>query len=470
MMLFFEFMKLAPVTPRSVFRERQARLVRALTESGFSEACLASGFARPRNFAHNVFPFRAESHFLYLVGRHLEGALFALEAGEPRLYVPEADPEAAIWSGPTATPAELERELEMNVLPLSEYQPSAEVSTLPPQDDESAAWLSSHVGRNVEAQSGEELEAGDSALADAMVELRLRHDAAALAQLDFAAQASAFCHRAGMGATLHRQYEFEVRAEVEAEMQRRDLFPAYTSIVTVRGDILHNPISKGSLASGPLLLCDAGAETGEGFAGDVTRTWPTSGKFEGAAKEAYQAVLNVQKRVLGRVQAGLHFRELHLFSCLEMARELVALGLCRGSPEELVASGATAVFYPHGLGHLLGIDVHDLEDLGDRAGYGSQVERDTSPAFRALRLSRVLEEDMVVTIEPGLYFSPWLIQRAQNERSLDGLIHFPRVEQFLGLGGIRIEDDVQVTPGGPRVLSELAPKEPAEIEACLAAD
>lgn len=469
MMLFFVLMKLAPATSRSAFRTRQERLASALVARGFSDACLPAGFARPRNFAHNVFPFRAESHFLYLVGQHLEGALFALEAGQGRLYVPESDPEAALWSGPTKTAAELEQELEMAVLPLSEYNPGPEVLTLPPQDDESAAWLSSYVGRDIEAQSGADLKGQDAALAEAMVELRLRHDAAAREQLAYAAQVSACCHRAGMRSTRRSQYEFEVRAEVEAEMLRRNLSPAYTSIVTVRGDILHNPVSKGRLATGPLLLCDAGAETSEGFAGDITRTWPTSGKFEGAAKDAYQAVLNVQKRTLAQVRAGLHFRELHLFSCVEMARELVALGLLEGDLEELAASGATAVFYPHGLGHLLGIDVHDLEDLGDRAGYGANTSRDTSPAFRALRLGRVLEEDMVVTIEPGLYFSPWLIERGKNDRSLDGLISWERVEQFLGLGGIRIEDDVQVTLGSPKVLSELAPKEPHEIEACMAA-
>jgi Xaa-Pro aminopeptidase len=469
MVLFLRPMKLAPVTPRSAFQERQRRLSRALAARGSSEACLAAGFARPRNFAHNVFPFRAESHFLYLVGCHLEGALFAIEQGEPRLYVPEPDPEAALWSGAQKTPTELESELEMPVFTLGEYEAHPLVLTLPPQDEESAEWLSSHVGRSIEAQSGPELRGSDVLLAEAMVELRLRHDPAALGQLEFAAQASALAHLAGMACTLTSRYEFEVRAQVEAEMQRHDLFPAYTSIVTVRGDILHNSSSKGALTGGPLLLCDAGAETGEGFAGDITRTWPTSGKYEGAARDAYLAVLNVQKRAIASVRPGVSFRELHYMSCLEMAGELTQLGLLRGSAEELVASGATAVFYPHGLGHLLGVDVHDLEDLGDRAGYGSELERDPSPAFRALRLGRVLEEDMVVTVEPGLYFSPLLLARARQDPSLYGQIQWPRLEPFLGLGGIRIEDDVQVRSAGSRVLSEAVPKELGEVEARISA-
>jgi Xaa-Pro aminopeptidase len=454
-----------PVSGREVFRARQERWKAGLERRHISEACLAAGFARPRNFAHNLFPFRAESHFLYLVGRHIEGSLLALENGEPTLYVQAPNEDSGLWLGPTPTLSQLERELEMRVRPIGSYDARSEVATLPPQDAETAEWLSSHVGRVVLAQTGAEVGDEDAILADVMVELRLVHDDAAILQLEYAAEVSAAAHRNAMQRLHQCEYEFQVRAEIESSMQRSALGPAYSSIVTVHGEILHNTSSSGRLRDGELLLCDAGAETAEGFAGDITRTWPVRGRFEGAARDAYEAVLAVQKEVLALVRPGVSFGDLHRVSCLSMAEQLGRLGILRGSPEGLVETGASAVFYPHGLGHLLGLDVHDMEDLGDRAGYTPGQERKNHPVFRSLRLDRVLERNMVVTIEPGFYVSPLLLARAKQEPKFSSSIVWSKVEEFLSVRGIRIEDDVCVTTEGSRLLSSGVPKECAEIEA-----
>jgi Xaa-Pro aminopeptidase len=462
-------MRLGPISLRRVFQERQGRLAEALRRRNVFEAAWASGFARAKNFAHNVYPFRAESHFLYLVGRHIEGALLSFREGVWTLFVQIPSPEAALWLGRQPSPAELENELEMRVRPIDEYEAGDELATLPPQDAETAEWLSSHAGRVIEAQSGPDIEGLDAELGDAMVEVRLLHDQAALAQLEFAAQVSAISHRVAMLLTPRVEYEFEIRAAMESEIRRHNLDTSYLPIVTVHGEIMHNTSSSGLLTEGDVLLCDVGAESAEGFAGDITRSIPVRGHFSGADREAYEAVLAVQKAVLLRVAPAVSFGELHYFSCLEMAKNLTSLGILRGHAEELVGSGALSTFYPHGLGHLLGLDVHDMEDLGDRAGYGAHVERRDHPAFRALRLNRVLEAGMAVTIEPGFYVSPLLLERAKQDPAISSFVDFNVVSRFERVRGIRIEDDVYVAPHGARILSASAPKEISDIDALMRA-
>lgn len=455
-----------PRTHRAAFDARRARLQAELDARELRAICLPSGFARPRNFAHNVFPFRAESHFLYLVGQHLEGSLFVLEDGVSSLYRLERNPEEALWSGEALSDDVLSEELGLEVRPLADFEPREGMGVLPPQDDETAGWLSVLLERPVLAQSGPELEERDAELAEAMIDLRLRHDASALEQLRYAASESGKAHEIGMRRTQGARREYQVRAQMEARLAESALRPAYGSIVTMRGDVLHQPDSSGLLGPG-LLLCDVGGETPEGFAGDVTRTWPTSGRFSDLERNAYEAVLRVQLAAVAEVRPGAEYVELHTRACLRMAEALKELGLLRGTAEALFESGAVSVFFPHGLGHLLGLDVHDMEDLGERAGYGPGRSRSEHPAMKALRLDRTLESDMVVTIEPGFYVSPLLLARARDEKTISALINWSEVDRYLGVRGIRIEDDVLVTEDEPVVLSQSAPKTVAEIEACL---
>lgn len=456
-----------PRTHRAAFEARRARLLAELGARGVESVCLPSGFARPRNFAHNVFPFRAESHFLYLVGRHLEGALFVVENGQERLYLLEPDPDEALWSGQRPSLEALSDELGIEVRPLADFEASgSSMAVLPPQDEETAGWLSALLDRPIQAQSGPDVEGVDADLAEAMIDLRLCHDASALEQLRYAARESGKAHEAGMRRTKGARREYQVRARMEACLAESALRPAYGSIVTMRGDVLHQPDSSGWLGPG-LLLCDVGGETPEGFAGDVTRTWPTTGRFSDIERRAYEAVLDVQLASIGDVRAGAEFFELHTRACLRMAERLTELGLLRGTPADLFESGAVSVFFPHGLGHLLGLDVHDMEDLGDRAGYGPGRERSEHPTTRALRLDRTLEQHMVVTIEPGFYVSPLLLARARENGAISSQINWSEVDRYLGVRGIRIEDDVLVTAEGPVVLSDSAPKTVADIEDCL---
>lgn len=466
---------LPPMSSASVFKARRARVAERMTALGvYATGVFAAGWARPRNFAHNHFPFRAESHFLYLVGQHIEGAILTLDAhGQATLYMDPQPPDMALWAGPAPRLEEWSARLELPVLPIEQLDCGA-VAVLPPQDEATAAWLSGLFDRDIEAQAGPELTGQDVRLATCLIDERLVKDAAAIAQMRWAAELSAQAHIAGMRAGTWASREAQVRAAMESLFIEAGVYPAYTSIVTVHGEVLHAERSDGSIDPGSLVLCDVGAESPEGFAADITRTWPAGGRFSSSQRELYQAVLTVQKRAVAAARAGTHYADLHRAALNDMGEALLELGILRHRLEDCVQSGAVSVFFPHGLGHSLGLDVHDLEDLGPRAGYDDATRRavasnaEEDPILRYLRLSRVLLPDMVVTIEPGFYQIPLLLERARRDDAVGAFINWERLAQFDDVRGIRIEDDVVIGETGPVVLSAGVPKEVAEIEALMA--
>ena len=300
------------------------------------------------------------------------------------------------------------------------------------------------------------LDALDHPLADALIELRLVHDHAAIAALRKAANATAAAFHAGIRAVRPGINESVVRAAMEAEFVRRDMGVSYNSIVTVH---YHH-----ELKSGDLLLVDVGAETADGWAGDVTRTWPVSGRYSPTQRDFYQVVLYAQQHVIAAVRPGVPFRELHFLAGRLIAEGLVNLGVLRGDPAELVADGVVTLFFPHGLGHLIGQDVHDLEDLGDRATYAPGRTRSTEPGLRTLRLDRDLCAGMAITIEPGLYLVPAILDDPARTALAGDRLQRDRLAAFADVRGIRIEDDVLVTSDGHEVLTAAIRKGVSAIE------
>ena len=454
---------LPPVTVPSAFAARRKRL-----SARFSgPALFVSGLSRPRNFAGNRYPFRAESHFLYFVGRAIEGAALLLEAGKATLFAPPPDPEAELWAGRQPGLDELSRDLSIEVRPIDELGVPEFLATLPAQDAESAIWQSELVGRDVIHGSGFELTGLDRDLSDAVIEVRLEHDAAAIAQLRFAARVAERAHRAGMRATRPGMREFTVRAAMEAAIIGSGCVCSYNSIVTVHGEVLHNERHDGLLADDDLLLADVGAETPEGWASDVTRVWPARGEFSSTQRAIYDVVLASQLAAIAAVKPGVRYLAVHRAAGLEMLRGLIELGIFRGDLEDLYARGAGALFFPHGIGHLLGLDVHDMEDLGDRAGYASGRVRSSSAGDRYLRLDRDLQPGMCVTIEPGFYQIPALLSNASELEGLESALDRKRLAEFADVRGIRIEDDVLLTSDGCEVLTSAIPKTIAEVEAAI---
>jgi Xaa-Pro aminopeptidase len=452
-----------PKSPPECFSSRRKKLLDAYP----GPVTLGSGLSRIRNFEANRFPFRAESHFLYFVGRHIEGALLAFDRGEATLYVPRFDPAEALWRS-VPSPDRLAGELGIPVRLRDDYEAPEDVATLAPDDTESAQWLEEMLGRIVEPGSAREAEGSDRALADVIIGLRLCHDEFAIEQMRAAAYVTTEAHLAGMRRTPTSKFERQVRATMEAVIAEHGMTTAYGSIVTTEGHVLHHDSSLLELGDG-LLLCDVGAETPEGWASDVTRTWPCRGRFDGIQLELYEAVLAAQKAAIDLLRPAVRFRDVHRGAARTLVESLVAIGLLRGNAEELLERDVAALFFPHGIGHLLGLDVHDMEDLGDRAGYAPGRARSDRAAERFLRLDRDLLPGMVVTIEPGFYSIPSVLDDPDRLAPLhDAIDHrcLDRVRK--SVSGIRIEDDVLVTEEGSLVLSATCPKEAKDVERVLA--
>ena len=434
-------------------------------------ALIAAGGARPRNYAANSYPFRASSHFLYLFGIAERDAFGLWDGASWTLYLAPRTSDDALWEGPRPALEDIAAATACAVRPLPEVDAAvrahAAVATLPAADLETRDEQARLLRREVRAGL---LATADDALADAMIELRLRHDAGAQAELRLAAEATAAAHHAGMRATRAGLRESAVRAAMEGEIIARDLTVAYGSIVTTRGEVLHNLEHHRVLGSGDMILADVGAESPGGWAGDVTRCWPVSGRFSAAQRELYEVVLAAQLRAIAAVRPGVRYRDIHLLAGQALADGLVGVGVLRGDPAELYADGVLALFFPHGVGHLLGLDVHDMEDLGDRAGYAPGRTRSAAPGMRYLRLDRDLTPGMALTIEPGIYFIPAILDDPDLDARTGGRVVRARVDAFVDAGarGIRIEDDVLVTATGREVLSSAVAKTVAAVEQAMA--
>lgn len=267
-----------------------------------------------------------------------------------------------------------------------------------------------------------------------------------------------------MAATPTAQRESEIRAAMERVIIAEDMSCSYQSIVTVHGEVLHNNHYQHPIHTGDLLLADVGAETPTGWAADVTRTWPVSGQFSATQRAVYDVVLAAHDACIAKVAPSVEYQDLHLLAAQVIAEGLVDLGILQGKPEDLVAMDAHALFFPHGVGHLLGLDVHDMEDLGDLAGYEPGRFRSERFGLCYLRLNRPLRPGMLVTIEPGFYQVPALLQDPARRAKYQKVVNWERLETFADVRGIRIEDDVLVTESGHEVLTEALPVKPEIIE------
>ncbi len=427
---------------------------------------LWSGRSTPRNFPANSFPFRASSHFLYFAGIGLENAAIRLEAGQMTLFIDDPKPDSALWHGEMPTRAEIAVQIGADAaLPMAELESKVEgAATIPVQDAATVLIQSQILNRLV---SPAQVQGIDLELARAVTSLRLTHDAAALAQLRQAADVTVQAHKAGMAATPNAKMEAEVRAAMERVIISHNMTCAYPSIVTVHGEVLHNEQYHHGLQPGDLLLADVGAETATGWATDVTRTWAVSGKFSPTQRDIYDVVLAAHDTCIAKICPGVEYQHIHLLAATVITQGLVDLGILRGKPERLVEMDAHALFFPHGVGHLLGLDVHDMEDLGDLAGYEAGRTRSDRFGLNYLRLNRPLRAGMLVTIEPGFYQVGAILHHPQQRSKYQDVVNWERLAQFADVRGIRIEDDVLVTETGSEVLTAGLPTQASAIESLV---
>ncbi len=426
---------------------------------------LWSGSPSPRNFPANIFPFRASSHFLYFAGLQLENAAIRLENGQLELFMDDPTPADTLWHE-IPTRSDIAQKIGADAAyPMTELASHGSgAATIAVQDATTCRSQAQILSRPI-TQVPEGI---DLSLAKAIVSLRLYHDAAALSELRQAVAVTVKAHQAGMAATMQAEWEAQVRGAIEAVFITHNMTCAYGSIVTVHGEVLHNVKYHHALQPQDLLLVDAGAETANGWVADVTRTWPVKGKFSPTQRDLYDLVLTAHDACIAEVRPDVEYRDIHLLAASVIASGLVDLGILKGQPADLVEMDAHALFFPHGVGHILGLDVHDMEDLGDLAGYAEGRTRSDRFGLGFLRLDRPLKPGMLVTIEPGFYQVPAILQDADNRAKYQDVVNWDRLAKFADVRGIRIEDDVLVTASGNQVLTSALPTSPDRIEEMVA--
>ena len=443
-------------------RQRRVKLAQLIKHP----VILWSGNFIGRNFPANKLPFRASSHFLYFAGIPLQNAAIRLLEGKLELFINNPPLEATLWHGVAPNRDKIGAAIGADrVYPLAELSSKAkDAATIAIQDLATYQQQCQLLGRPVAlADRAENI---DLELAKALVKLRSRHDNLAIQELRAAAEVSVKAHKAGM-TTRNATTEAEIRGAMEGVIIAHNMTCAYNSIVTVQGEVLHNESYHNQLQPGDLLLADVGAETPNGWAADITRTWAVSGKFSSTQRDIYQVVLKAHDDCIAKLQPEVEYQDIHLLAAETIATGLVDLGILKGNPQDLVEMDAHALFFPHGVGHLLGLDVHDMEDLGDVAGYEAGRSRSDRFGLGYLRLNRPLESGMLVTIEPGFYQVPAILNDTNFRSKYRDVVNWERLAQFEDVRGIRIEDDVLITDTGAEVLTKELPTSIEDIESLM---
>lgn len=426
---------------------------------------------QPRNYAGNTYPFRQNSHFLYYTGLS-EPDLAMLCFAEPDndiLFFKPRSIEDIIWSGPRRSGDELAHEAGIgkseDLERLGDYLAKARAQEI------KAHYLPSYQASSV-FQAAQLLNLDPNTVAsqasqplmEQVAKQRSVKSDVEVAEIEEALRITDRMHRACMAAARPGVRECEIAGRIQGIALSCDRQQAYNPIVTVRGEVLHNNSYEGILREGQLLLNDSGAESLRYYASDITRTCPVGGSFNTIQAEIYQIVLQMQLGAIALISPGIPYRDVHIGACKIIVEGLRAMGLMRGNPSNAVEAGAHALFFPHGIGHMLGLDVHDMEDLGDIVGYAKKEARDNQFGLNYLRISRPVELGFVLTVEPGIYFIPPLIDQWEREGLHKEFIDYDKVNALRGFGGIRIEDDILVTPVGARVLGPGIPKSIPEVE------
>jgi Xaa-Pro aminopeptidase len=434
-----------------------------------------------RNYPANWWPFRADSTFLFFFPEPEPdaAALFDPKDGSVTLFLAERTPEDALWHGPVPSFADVKTALGVTAVEKRSELAAVLKKKVGKRKVRSVAIHDAATTAEAARLSGQDLDfrnparVGDPALIAAIASMRLRRAPEEVAEMRAAASVTREAHVVAMAHTRAGIYEQELVGHVEGTFARHGCVPAYSTILSVRGEVLHNHAHGNMLLETDLVLLDAGAENKSGYCADVTRTWPVSGHFSPEARDVYDVVLAAEKAAIAGVRPGVRYRDLHLLAARTLTDGLVQMGLMHGKTDDLVESGAHALFFPHGVGHLLGIDVHDMEAFGDQVHYAKGRKRSTQFGTAWLRLDLDLEAGMCFTIEPGIYFVPAILRDAKFRREWKGQVDFARAETFLtmnslrGFGGIRIEDNVHCTPAGAEVLTAAIPKERVAVEALV---
>ena len=426
----------------------------------------------PMNYPQNPYHFRQDSTFLYFFGLDSPSLAAVIDVENDRdiIFGDDVDIEDIIWMG--FLPSLKERALKVGVeetKPSSKLDETVKVAAqqgknvhfLPPYRPETKLKIAQLLGLDPDTLKDNTSEN----LIKAVVEQRAVKINEEIEEMEKAHSIAYEMHTTAMRMAKPGMYEKEIVGKMEGIVLSYGCNISFPTILTTNGQILHNHYHGNMLEEGRLLVNDSGAESELHYAADITRTVPVGGKFTQKQKEIYEIVFNAVENAIRSIKPGIKYRDIHLQTARIIASGLKDIGLMKGDVEEAVNAGAHALFFPHGLGHMIGLDVHDMEDIGeDYVGYDDKTKRSDQFGLAYLRMGRELQPGFVMTAEPGIYFIPALIDKWKGEGKFRDFIDYETVEEYRDFGGIRIEDDVLVTETGYRVLGKSIPKSVEEIE------
>jgi len=457
---------------KQVYASRRERLMK----SGLKGIALFIGNTEsPMDYPSNGYHFRQDSNFSYFFGLDIPdmAGIIDFDEGKQILFANDVDIEDIIWMGPQ--PAVKDLAVKVGI---AETYPFAELEKYlakannagraihftPPYRAESKILLNTMLG----IPFGEMKSKASVELIKAVVALRAIKEQCEIDELELAAKIGFEMHMIPFRHAKPGVIEQEICGLMEGVAYQYGKGPSFPIILSVRGETLHNHNHSNVMQAGQMLLSDAGAQSNKYYTSDYTRTMPVSGKFSEQQKMIYQIVLDANNHALSITKPEVTYQSVHLSVCRVLAEGLKNAGLMKGDVAEAVKAGAHALFLPHGLGHMMGMNVHDMEDLGENyVGYDDEVSRIDQFGTAYLRMGRRLKAGHVMTDEPGIYFIPELINEWKAEKKFEEFINYAEVEKFKTFGGIRLEDDILVTEGGSRFIGKRLPITIAEVEEAM---
>jgi Xaa-Pro aminopeptidase len=454
---------------KKVYVERRKQLQHAV---GSGLIVLLGNEESSMNYKDNIYPFRQDSSFLYFFGidRPALIGIIDIDNDSEILFGDDFTTEEMIWTGyreplnllsdsigiSTVKP---KKDLWSFIRLATEHQ--KKIHFLPPYRPEQHDLLSDVLCVSSGSLSG----MFSISLIKAIVAQRSYKSAVEIEEINRAVNTTAAMQLAAVTMAKEGMTEAQIAGKMQEIAIGAGGNLSFPTILTQQGQILHNGYSHSLLTAGSLVLSDCGAETGMHYAGDLTRTFPVSDKFTSAQRDVYDIVLHAHASAVMLLQPGKSFRDIHLHACEKLTEGLQQLGIMKGDVKEAVALGAHALFFPCGLGHMMGLDTHDMENLGEQyVGYNEEIIKSTQFGLKSLRLAKPLEEGFVVTVEPGLYFNPALIDEWEANNQLGSFINYGKLKAYRNLTGIRVEEDFVITRNGSRLLGNPLAKTANEIE------
>ena len=460
---------------KEVYVARRAALLAKMRAAGEKGIILFIGNAEaPAQYKDNCYKWRQDSTWLYYIGldEPLMAAVLDIESGAETLYANDVDIDDIIWMGPQPSVRSKAESVGIGLTqpysmldtdvhaaqnigrPIHYINPSRYFNTL----------------RLMQLTGKENVADGASApLTEAIISMRLVKQPEEIAAIDYACDLGYEMHSAARDAIKLGIVEQDIVGKMEAVALAKGWGVSFPTILTQHGETLHNHGHAAVIEPGKLMVIDAGVESNEHYASDFTRTYPTSGKYTTKQREIYQIVYDCNELAFSLAKPGITYRDVHLATARKMLEGLSALDLVHGDLDEMVAKGIAGLFQPHGLGHNMGLDVHDMEDLGEnKVGYDPDQTRAKQLGLGSLRMARRLVPGHVITDEPGIYFIPALIEKFKKEGLGYDFVNYAKLEGYYDFGGIRIEDDVLITADGARRLgSRRLPASPDDVEAAM---